>query len=142
MEQCPCGSRQSYADCCGRFHDGAEFAPDAETLMRSRYCAYVLKLSSYLHATWHPSTRPATLDISSDGTVWLGLKILGSGEGWVEFVARFQGGQLQERSRFVNEAGQWLYLEGEILPPLPAPKPGRNDPCPCGSGRKYKKCCC
>jgi HEAT repeat protein len=24
---------------------------------------------------------------------------------------------------------------------LPSPKPGRNDPCPCGSGKKYKKCC-
>lgn len=116
--------------------------------MRSRYSAYVLKLSPYLLTTWHPSTRPATLDISSDETTWLGLDILGYGEdeergseGWVEFVARFQGGQLHERSRFVTEAGEWRYLEGEILPPHPVAKPGRNDPCPCGSGRKYKKCC-
>lgn len=41
-------------------------------------------------------------------------------------------------------------LPGEDDPPLPPPvepiknakaEPGRNDPCPCGSGKKYKQCC-
>lgn len=116
--------------------------------MRSRYSAYLLKLSAYLFTTWHPSTRPAAVDISSDETPWLGLDILDCGqggekdsEGWVEFVARYQGGQLHERSRFVKAAGRWLYIEGDILPPIPAAKAGRNGPCPCGSGKKYKKCC-
>jgi SEC-C motif domain protein len=148
MEQCPCGSGQPYADCCGRFHIGAELPATPEALMRSRYTAYVLKRSSYLHATWHPTTRPATLDISSDETVWQGLEILGCGEGreqngqgWVEFVVWFQGGELHEKSRFVKEEGEWFYLDGKIEPPLAAIKPGRNASCPCGSGKKYKKCC-
>jgi SEC-C motif domain protein len=148
MQPCPCGSGQPYAVCCGKFHRGEEIPATAETLMRSRYCAYVLKLSPYLLATWHTSTRPPTLDIASDETPWQELDILGCGEGmegdsegWVEFIARFHGGQLHERSRFMKEAGQWFYLDGELLQPLPAARPGRNAPCPCGSGKKYKKCC-
>lgn len=39
----------------------------------------------------------------------------------------------------------WACFEREETPPRPsvpsALKPGRNDPCPCGSGKKYKKCC-
>jgi SEC-C motif-containing protein len=120
----------------------------AEALMRSRYSAYVLKLSDYLAATWHASTRPPSLDIGSDTTVWLRLSILsaekggkGDDEGMVEFAADYQGGQLHERSRFLKEAGRWFYLDGEMLPSQSAEKVGRNDPCPCGSGRKFKKCC-
>ncbi len=34
-------------------------------------------------------------------------------------------------------------LERKLTPPVrrAAAKVGRNEPCPCGSGRKYKKCC-
>jgi len=62
-------------------------------------------------------------------------------EGVVEFAADYQGGQLHERSRFLKEEGKWFYLNGDILPPVTAAKVGRNDPCPCGSGKKFKKCC-
>jgi SEC-C motif-containing protein len=116
--------------------------------MRSRYSAYVLKLSDYLRYTWHPSTRSQELDISHDDTPWLRLQIVASDkggerddEGHVEFAAYFQGGQLHERSRFVREEGRWFYVDGEILPPITEEKPGRNAPCPCGSGKKYKRCC-
>ncbi len=116
--------------------------------MRSRYCAYVLKRSDYLAATWHPSTRPASLDVSSDDTAWQRLVIVDTEkggiddrEGEVEFAAYFLGGELHERSRFLKEAGQWLYVDGDILPPRTEVKVGRNDPCPCGSGKKFKKCC-
>lgn len=116
--------------------------------MRSRYSAYVLQRADYLLRTWHPSTRPENLDLVADSTVWLRLEILdrkqGSAEdeeGVVEFVAHCQGGQLRERSRFRKEAGDWYYLDGTILPPVQKKKTGRNDPCPCGSGRKFKKCC-
>ena len=116
--------------------------------MRSRYSAYVLRDSAYLRDTWHLSTRPADLDISKDETPWQRLVIAdlekggeNDSEGVVEFAAYFQGGQLHERSRFIKEGGNWFYLDGEMLPPLKQEKPGRNAPCPCGSGKKYKRCC-
>ncbi|MDO9220991.1 MAG: YchJ family metal-binding protein, partial [Thiobacillus sp.] len=72
---CPCGSGRTLESCCGRFHSG-EPAPDAETLMRSRYSAYVLGLDDYLMATWHPDTRPATLDlVATPRPQWLGLTV-------------------------------------------------------------------
>ncbi|HEX5363548.1 MAG TPA: YchJ family metal-binding protein [Gallionella sp.] len=118
---CPCGA-PDYAACCGRYHDGAA-APDAESLMRSRYSAYVLKLEPYLLATWHPTTRPATLDLASDHTKWLGLEIKkfspeSADRAKVEFVARYKIGgrahRLHEVSRFLCEQGRWYYLDGEF----------------------------
>jgi len=148
MNLCPCGSGKTYRDCCAPLHRGESLAPSAEALMRSRYSAYVLKLGDYLAATWHCSTRPVPLDITGDATPWQRLRIIATekggetdSEGVVEFAADYSGGQLHERSRFVREQGQWFYVGGEILPPVAAAKVGRNDPCPCGSGRKYKKCC-
>lgn len=148
MEKCPCGSGKAYRDCCAPLHHGEKSAASAEALMRSRYSAYVLKLSDYLAETWHSPTRPASLDIGSDDTPWQRLTIIATdkgnesdSEGTVEFAAYYQGGQLHERSRFVKEEGKWFYLDGEILPPVASAKVGRNDPCPCGSGKKYKKCC-
>ncbi len=108
--------------------------------MRSRYSAYVLKLSDYLLDTWHASTRPLNLDISSDDTPWLRLLIIATESEHVEFAAFYRGGQLHEKSRFVNEEGRWYYLDGEVLPPIEE-KVGRNAPCPCGSGKKFKRCC-
>lgn len=144
---CPCGSGRRLDDCCGHYHRGAA-APTAEALMRSRYSAYVLKNSPYLRESGHSSTRPTDLDISNDDTRWQQLVIInvqqggeGDSEGVVEFVAVYQGGQLHERSRFVQEKGCWRYLDGEQLPPLKVNPPGRNTPCPCGSGRKFKHCC-
>ncbi len=116
--------------------------------MRSRYSAYVLKNADYLAATWHPSTRPASLDLNGDATPWQRLRIVateqgrrGDEAGMVEFIAFYEGGELHERSRFVREEGQWFYVDGEISPPVGQVKTGRNDPCPCGSGKKFKKCC-
>ena len=119
---CPCGGGNAYADCCGRFHSG-EIAPDAEALMRSRYCAYVLEDEAYLVSTWHRTTRPSRLD-PADGarTQWLGLEVrrhLATGEdsAIVEFIARFRIGgrarRLHQTSRFVREDGRWYYLDGE-----------------------------
>jgi len=70
---CPCGG-ENYDTCCGRYHHGTP-APDAASLMRSRYSAFVLKLEDYLLATWHPDTRPASLDLDTDNTKWLGLEV-------------------------------------------------------------------
>ena len=117
---CPCGSGTAYADCCGRFHAGALHlqAPDAERLMRSRYSAYVLGLADYLLATWHPSTRPASLEPDPPGLKWLGLEVRrhqrqDEDHATVTFVARSKLGgrahRLVERSGFVREGGRWLY---------------------------------
>lgn len=125
-DACPCGSTRDYAACCGRFHAGAT-APDAEILMRSRYSAYVRGDAGYLLATWHPSTRPATLDLADAPgrrTAWLGLTVkrhdaTGEDTAVVEFVARFREGggsaqRLHEVSRFVREGSRWFYLDGEL----------------------------
>ncbi len=126
---CPCGRVDAkkravaYADCCGRFveHFNDVPAPDAEHLMRSRYSAFVLERVDYLLATWHSSTRPASLDFDS-GAKWLGLevrehKITGADTAEVEFVGRYRlegrAVRLHERSRFVCEDGRWFYVDGD-----------------------------
>lgn len=146
---CPCGSGNALAACCGRFHRG-EPAPHPEALMRSRYSAFALDLTDYLLATWHASTRPQHLD-SGGATRWVRLEVLDASEegegdsarGRVHFRATFrEGGRwavLEENSRFVQEAGRWVYLDGS--PSVTRLKPGRNDPCACGSGGKFKGCC-
>lgn len=120
-ESCPCGGK-NYSTCCARFHSG-ETAADAETLMRSRYSAYVLKLESYLLATWHPGTRPAILDLAQDITQWLSLEVKQSiaqstETATVEFIARYKingrAQRLHEVSRFVREDGRWFYVAGEF----------------------------
>jgi SEC-C motif domain protein len=129
---CACGNLRAYAECCGRFHSG-EPADTAPQLMRSRYSAYVLRLTDYLLATWHPDTRPATLELPPvEQLRWVGLdirsqKLGGNGRrARVEFIARFRegdGSRVQsqhEVSRFVREDGRWLYVDGEFpAPPTP-----------------------
>ncbi len=118
---CPCGGAD-YAACCGRYHAGIP-APDALSLMRSRYSAYVLRLEDYLLATWHPTTRPAMLDLAADNAKWLGLEVKNYTEesadrATVEFVARYKIGgrahRLHEISRFVREEGRWFYVDGHF----------------------------
>lgn len=120
-DACPCGSGQPYASCCGRWHGGPLHlqAPTPQALMRSRYSAYVLGLHDYLLATWHPSTRPTTLEPTPPGLRWLGLEVraermLDADHGTVEFVARSKlagrADRLHERSLFERVDGRWLYL--------------------------------
>jgi SEC-C motif-containing protein len=122
-EACLCGSGRPYETCCGIFHAG-ETAPDAESLMRSRYSAYVLGREDYLLATWHPATRPAALDLeATPRPQWMGLAVkshapLDDVHATVEFVARYKlngrAFKLHETSRFERVEGRWLYVDGEI----------------------------
>lgn len=124
-QPCPCGLPAAYADCCGRYHAGALHlqAPTAETLMRSRYSAFVRGDAGYLLATWHPGTRPAAIEPDPPGLKWLGLdvrrhSVQDAGHATVEFVARSKLGgrahRLHETSRFVREDGRWYYVDGQM----------------------------
>ena len=128
--------------------------------MRSRYTAYTLQDIDYLASTLDANQlrdfdRDTTETWARDSN-WIGLEIVntsagsaGDKDGTVEFTARYErGGAIQQHhevSRFRNIAGRWLYSGGKDVGPAQfkrdAPKTGRNEPCPCGSGRKYKKCC-
>jgi len=143
---CPCGSGRELEQCCGRYFKTVD-APTCEALMRSRYAAYVLgNHDDYLQQTWHPDTCPES--IGGTSLKWIGLEIVDSkagsatdDSGEVSFIAGFidgsRGRRLHETSRFVRLDGRWLYLDGECR----VSDIGRNDPCPCGSGVKFKKCC-
>jgi SEC-C motif-containing protein len=120
---CPCGLAESYAACCGRFHDGGLAAPTAELLMRSRYSAFAVGDPAYLLRTWHPGTRPRKLTLDP-GQEWTRLDVLGRtgggllhNEGTVEFRAHYRlrdrDGVLHENSRFRRDDGHWVYLDAE-----------------------------
>lgn len=130
-EACPCGRLDArgkplaLAQCCGRYLLGDDPAPDAPSLMRSRYTAFVLGDERYLLATWHAGTRPAEVR-SEPGTKWLGLEVRDHREvdathAEVEFVARYrpstgsgQAVRLHERSRFLRDGGRWYYVDGDM----------------------------
>jgi SEC-C motif domain protein len=154
---CPCGSGQAFARCCGPFLGGAP-APTAVALMRSRYTAYVRGAIDYLIETHAEETR-GRVDRAAIGrwareTRWMGLEIVATErggeadeEGVVAFVARgvSQGAAFaqRERSRFRRVDGRWYYVDGKLggEPVRREAAVGRNEPCPCGSGMKYKRCC-
>ncbi|CCK75214.1 conserved hypothetical protein [Oleispira antarctica RB-8] len=142
---CPCGSNSSYGICCEPLHQGVP-ASSAEALMRSRFSGFALQLNNYLRMSWHPNTRPEQLELEP-GTYWRRLEILSASndaqQGQVHFKAYYQEHQqwhlLEETSKFVFENDHWFYHSGNYQPQIL--KPNRNDECPCGSGKKFKKCC-
>ncbi|WP_321280394.1 YchJ family protein [Vibrio sp.] len=162
---CPCGSNLSYQQCCEIAHCNHANVETPEQLMRSRYSAHVLGLVDYVVATYHPSCHAEAQregiaqSIDSD---WCQLEVIkaeagsNENEGFVEFNAYFnEDGKrycLSERSRFVKENELWYYIDGtfpqdeqepdpRLSQPVSSLKVGRNDPCICGSGKKFKKCC-
>ncbi len=160
MSLCPCQSGKEYAACCGPVISGDRAASTAEILMRSRYSAFAKNETAYLEQSLHPDQRadydPAATRHWAGHSEWVKLEILDTGgggeedeEGTVEFIATYRqkGNTLthHEVGRFSRLNGAWYYTDGEIITPGTVrnehPKTGRNDPCPCGSGKKYKKCC-
>jgi len=160
MAECPCGSGAEYEKCCGIYIQGGILPPTAEKLMRARYTAYTRGEIDFIMDTHEvekgeeEASRKATEDWSK-GSVWQGLEILktvkggeSDTEGTVEFKAHYMVDRARhshhEISRFEKKEGKWIFIEGqEVNRPVKRdePKVGRNDPCPCGSGKKYKKCC-
>ena len=145
-ELCPCGSKKEFGSCCGPIIAGTKKAETAEELMRSRYTAYVTHDIDHIVKTCRAGDEEST---------WQGLKILrtekgtaSDKEGIVEFSATYTRKGLRdvhlERAYFKKENDTWIYEAGELIPTTvvrEGEKVGRNDPCPCGSGKKYKKCC-
>jgi len=156
---CPCGTGLKYTECCEPFHKKELNAPTAEKLMRSRYSAYAVGNIDHIERTNHPAGRESfdrESSISwSDTSKWLGLEIVSTkaGEttdqvGEVEFNARYEREGKEhvhyEVGLFERIDSVWYYKEAQnIQGPIrrTEPKVGRNDPCPCGSGKKFKKCC-
>lgn len=154
---CPCGSQKNFGECCQPLLENQSQATTAQALMRSRYSAFVTGNIDYLVDTLHPDKRqPQDRELLTgalQNTNWLGLQVRscekgleGDERGSVEFVATWsepgQSGFLHERSRFIKQDGRWYYVDGELFDTAgkTIAKPGRNDPCWCGSGKKFKKC--
>ena len=146
---CPCGSGAPLAGCCGPRHDGTRPAPTAEALMRARYAAFALARVDYLVATHATPDDREALERACRGVTWLGLDVESTerggeqdDDGAVTFTARSLEHDvelaLHERSRFERRDGRWVYVDGE--PRVSRRRVARNEPCPCGSGRKFKQC--
>ena len=137
-QECPCGSGKALSQCCGPYLKGAAWPQDAASLMRSRYTAYGLGQFDWLVESTHPDHRE---DVPSEDSA--------QPHDEVEFYAYYElegvPRQLAERSAFSRKDGKLYYVGGVPLRPegyrRAEAKVGRNDPCPCGSGKKYKKCC-
>ena len=160
MDTCPCGSNLAYAECCLPLIKGERTAETAEQVMRSRYSAYARKEIEYLFTSLHPDHRSNYDEKSTrawaESAQWHKLQIINTikggpedAEGNVEFIVTYTEKGIKrdhhELSTFSKEAGTWYFVSGENVPSKPVvraePKTGRNDPCPCGSGKKFKKCC-
>ncbi len=124
--------------------------------MRSRFTAHVAHDWRYLHRTYRPTAdKPYVDEEETSPLAWSRLVIHAHEPGatpevaTVDFSAFFvnEHGEhaLQEKSEFVRTNGQWIFTRTLRTGPAPVratgPKVGRNDPCPCGSGKKYKHCC-
>jgi len=158
MNTCPCGSGSEYSNCCEPVISGAKPAETAEKLMRARYSAHVNVQMDFIFESTHPDRRTGYDHKGTEEwaaqTDWQGLEIIATRQGeaddstgQVEFIARFREKDIlrehHENAHFKKEQGIWYFSDGENVKPKPiiVNKIGRNDPCSCGSGVKYKKCC-
>ena len=160
MEECPCGSQQSYTLCCEPIITFKSKASTAEQLMRGRYTAYVKGCVEFILQTTLEEKRKEcdekAIQNWSKNSIWHNLEIVSTNkggpedtEGLVEFTAHFTEDSikknLHEKAIFKKINDQWFYVDGEIQKSKPFTrtevKVSRNDPCSCGSGKKYKKCC-
>jgi SEC-C motif-containing protein len=150
--QCYCGSKKAFAECCEPIID-KRCAGSAEQLMRSRFSAYACGRYDYILATYTPKKQQeltiAELAQSAENTTWLQLRVLDSQTtnttASVEFIATYRMAnefwQMHECSSFEHIDGHWFYSEGKEGEQAGKLKPERNSLCPCGSLKKFKKCC-
>ncbi|CAK7053838.1 MAG: hypothetical protein DELT_01125 [Desulfovibrio sp.] len=157
---CYCGSGTAFAACCEPIINGEKSAPTAETLMRARYSAHAVNAFDFLEESIHSTTREKVdrekMEEWSEAVKWEGMEVhsIEAGgekdeEGKVSFTAKYSVNgyeqELREDAVFARENGEWRYLDGDVHGHTPyrrdTPKVGRNEPCSCGSGKKFKKCC-
>ncbi len=160
MKKCPCGSGMDYKECCNPLIHEGNPALTAEALLRSRYTAYTEADVDYILDTTHPDHR-AQLDLNAtrdwaEKSQWHQLEILNSiagtvedDTGEIEFIASYtregNASKHHEKAQFRKMDGKWFFWDAQMVKPQPVTrshlKIGRNAPCSCGSGKKYKKCC-
>ena len=151
---CYCGSNVSYNSCCQPYHKGQRLPESCEQLMRSRYSAFCSQELNYIQnscvADLQTEQSPEQLRDFVNHVHFVALQVLplprlaqAVDEGYVHFQVWYLLGQhllsFRELSCFVYQQGRWLYSSGDVSEQAPQ-KIGRNDPCPCGSGRKFKSC--
>lgn len=154
---CPCGSGRTFGECCEPVLKQQRVPANAEELMRSRFTAHVIRDYRHLHRTDLETARKPYVEEAADGEQlsWTRLVVHAHEPGpkpdtaFVDFTAYYKVNErelaLQEKSAFVRVDGTWYYTRAVRTGPPPVrsagPKVGRNDPCPCGSGKKFKHCC-
>lgn len=160
MSNCPCGLKKEYADCCEPIIKGRVKASTAEALMRARYSSYVKHEIDFIADSCVRDEGKNNIDLDetrkwSEESEWLGLTIHGTQkggtsdtEGTVDFSAFYIRDGLKDEHRelakFKKVNGEWFYADGSVTGTTvvrSGAKVGRNEPCPCGSGKKYKQCC-
>lgn len=159
-QNCPCGSGNPLPNCCLPLIQGKKQALTAQDLLRARYTAFTRGDVDFILESHHSKTKAEVkrdeIEDWSKNSVWLGLKIVqidgGRAEdeqGTIIFNAQYEvEGKAEdhwEKSYFEKENGHWRFLDAQGIQTgtykRPEPKTGRNDPCNCGSGKKFKKCC-
>ena len=152
---CLCSNNIEYEACCQPFHADEQTPRTAEALMRSRFTAYAMQNETYLLKTWDTSKRPKDIDFSKEQADWTKLEIVKTkkggekdSKGVVEFKAYYIQDNVEyvmnEVSRFIKQAGRWFYLDGVVKSVKQVGQQsnqGKNAPCSCGSGKKFKRCC-
>lgn len=155
-QSCPCGSGKNFGDCCEPILAGRKEAGNAEELMRARFTAHVTHNFRFLHDSYRPTAgKPYVAEEGEPTMEWTKLVVhaheisADPDKAFVDFSAYGTEDKvekvLHEKAEFLRVNGRWLYNREARLGPAPykaaAPKVGRNEPCPCGSGKKYKHCC-
>ncbi|MCC6785156.1 MAG: YchJ family protein [Planctomycetes bacterium] len=157
---CPCGSGSAFEQCCGPYLSGERWPDSAATLMRARYTAFATGNVDFILGSHDPATRDELdrnlIEQWSKQSEWHGFDVIDvqkggvdDEEGSVEFIARYaiQGKEQEhhELATFAKVDGNWYFIDGLVAGQATyrreVPKIGRNDPCACGSGKKFKKCC-
>lgn len=160
MTSCYCFSEKAYQNCCEPYLINKQKPSTPEQLMRARYTAYAQGNIDYIMSTMKgEAAKDFNIDaakIWAKKAKWLALEVVKASAididakvGFVEFLAHYLFDNkkyfIHEISEFHFEEDTWFYVDGQPgesqVADIMSEKIGRNDSCPCGSQKKYKKCC-